>query len=147
KAPTVVQEVRDRGLIWRGNIRPGEERARRSQELALWGCLLAANYRYVMEYAFQDDGTVAFRVASTGHNLTGATTQAHMHNGLWRVDVNLGGPVNSVYTVEHIEPLSDLREQKKMAKTVVTPFNGGKEGGVDWVAEKFTTLRVTNKEI
>ncbi|HYT91593.1 MAG TPA: hypothetical protein VEL76_22965 [Gemmataceae bacterium] len=144
--PTVVQEVRDRGLIWRGITASGEERARRGQELVVWGCLLAANYRYIIEYGFQDDGSVTFRMGSTGRNLTGATTQGHMHNGLWRIDVNLDGPRNSVYLVEHIEPLSDLKGDKIRAKSVVTPFNGGKEGAADWNAEKFTMLRVVNDQ-
>src|SRR5262249_24224950 len=43
----------------------------------------------------------------------------------------------------------DLGQQKRklMAKTLVTPFNGGKEGGMDWTAEKFTMLRGTNDRI
>jgi primary-amine oxidase len=143
--PTVVQEVRDRGLIWRGRVASGEERARRGQELVVWGCLLAANYRYVMEYAFRDDGGITFRMGSTGHNLSGAATEGHMHLGLWRVQVNLDGPKNnSVYLVEHVEPRSDLADDKSRAKTVVTPFNGGKEGWADWNAEKFTMVRIVN---
>jgi Cu2+-containing amine oxidase len=68
-----------------------------------------------------------------------------MHNGLWRVNVNLDGTNNnSVYTVEHIEPLP---QAKVRAKTVVTPFNDGKEGFADWHAEKFTMLRVVNDNI
>ena len=34
-------------------------------------CLHAINYRYLMEYGFQDDGCVVFRVGATGRNLQG----------------------------------------------------------------------------
>ena len=41
---------------------------RRGQKLLLWGVLDAANYRYIIEYGFQDDGVITFRVGSTGRN-------------------------------------------------------------------------------
>jgi primary-amine oxidase len=142
---TLVQEIRDRGVIYKDH-----KHTRRGQALVLWGCLEAANYRYIIEYGFQDDGAVTFRVGSTGRNYGGREYEGHMHNGLWRVNVALDGPENnSVYAVEHIEPLPDLGQQKRklMAKSLVTPFNGGKEGWMDWTAEKFTMLRVTNDRI
>src|SRR5262249_39212727 len=141
--PHVVQEIRDRGLIWRG-VAGGRETARRGQALVVWGCLLAANYRYVMEFGFQDDGAITFRLGSTGRNFPGSEYVGHMHNGLWRIDVNLDGPNNEVYLVEHVEPMSDLADEKRKAKTVITPFNGGKEGWADWKADKFTHLRIVN---
>src|SRR5438552_3744528 len=50
-ASTVVQEVRDRGLMWAD----GTKGSRRGQKLVLFATLNAANYRYVIEYGFQDD--------------------------------------------------------------------------------------------
>lgn len=138
--PTVIQEIRDRGLIWKDHTG-----SRRGQALVLWGCLEAANYRYIMEYGFQDDGAVTFRLGSTGRNFGGSEYEPHMHNALWRVNVNLDGSKNnSVYTVEHVEPLPQARTQ---ARTDVKPFNGGKEGFFDWTAEKFTMLRVVNDKV
>jgi len=142
--PTVVREIRDRGVIYKD-----EKHTRRGQALVLWACLEAANYRYIMEYGFQDDGAITFRVGSTGRNFGGAEYEPHMHNGLWRVNVNLdGGPDqpanNSVYLVEHVEPLP---QAKAKSRTQITPFNGGKEGWADWNAEKFTTVRVVNDKI
>jgi primary-amine oxidase len=137
---TLVQEIRDRGVIYKDY-----KHTRRGQALVLWGCLEAANYRYIIEYGFQDDGAVTFRVGSTGRNYGGAEYEPHMHNGLWRVNVALDGPENnSVFAVEHIEPLPSA---KVRATTQITPFNGGKEGWMDWTAEKFTMLRVTNDRI
>jgi hypothetical protein len=137
--PTVVQEIRDRGIIWMdyGGVRRG-------QQLALWGTLQAANYRYIIEYSFRDDGSIGFRLGSTGHNYGGSEWVGHMHNGLWRIDVNLDGPNNNtVQVMEHIEP--DPMD-KSRAKTVHRPFNGGKEGFEDWKAEKFTMLRIINNK-
>jgi primary-amine oxidase len=136
--PNVVQEVRDRGIIWMDAVKG----SRRGQRLVLWGSLHAANYRYVIEYGFQDDGTVNFRVGSTGRNYASREWQGHMHNGLWRVDVNLDGPAhNSVWVMEHIEPEP---ERPARAQTLMRPFNNGIEGFEDWDAHKFTMLTITN---
>ncbi len=136
--PTVIQEVRDRGLMWMD----GTKGSRRGQRLVLWAALQAANYRYVQEFGFQDDGTINFRVGSTGRNYGSREWEGHMHNGLWRVDINLDGPANnSVHVMEHIEP---EESNPARARTVMRPFNGGVEGAEDWDALKFTMLTVTN---
>jgi primary-amine oxidase len=137
KTPTVVQEVRDRGIIWVDSTG-----SRRGQVLILRATLNAANYRYIIEYGFQDDGAITFRLGSTGHNYASREYEPHMHNGLWRVDVNLDGPANnSVYVMEHNEP--DGHPAK--AKTTHVPFNSGKEGFLDWNPHKFTMLQVRNE--
>ncbi len=139
KRPNVVQEVRDRGIMFMS-----ENTVRRGQTLVLFGTLLAANYRYIIEYGFQDNGVITFRVGSCGRNYGGREFTGHMHNGLWRIDVNLDGPENnSVYLVEHIEPDINHKE-KTQARSDVTPFNNGKEGFADFKPEKFTMLRVIN---
>ena len=135
--PVVAQEVRDRGPLW-VDTNTG---VRRGQKLVLWGCLDAANYRYIIEYGFQDEGTITFRVGSTGRNYSTSEFEGHMHNGLWRVDVNLDGPTNSVYVMEHLETKADAGK----AKTVMRPFNNGVEGFEDWHADKFTMLNITNE--
>ena len=135
--PTVAHEVRDRGVMWVDTATG----VRRGQKLVLWACLDAANYRYVIEYGFQDEGTVTFRVGSTGRNYSSREFEGHMHNGLWRVDVNLDGPSdNSVWVVEHLE----TNDEPGKAKNVMRPFNNGVEGFEDWNAEKFTMLNIIN---
>lgn len=135
--PTVVQEIRDRGLVWYDY-----KGARRGQELVLFATLNAANYRYTIHYAFRDDGSIGFRLGSGGRNYGSRELEAHMHNGLWRIDVNLDGPDNNtVWLVEHIEPDGQHRPK---ARTERNLFNEGKEGFADWHAEKFTSLRVVN---
>ncbi|HMF17336.1 MAG TPA: hypothetical protein VKE98_09030 [Gemmataceae bacterium] len=136
--PKVVSEIRDRGIIWVDSTK-----ARRGQSLILRATIDAANYRYVIEYGFQDDGAISFRVGSTGRNYASREWEGHMHNTLWRIDVNLDGPDNnSVYVTEHIEPDGDPGK----AKSVQKPFNNGKEGFLDWAPEKFTTVQVVNPE-
>ena len=139
---TVVQEIRDRGVMWMDG---GGKPSRRGQKLTLWGALSAANYRYIIEFNFHDDGTVACRVGSTGHNYGSREFEGHMHTGLWRVDVNLGGPDNNtVQVMEHIEPAG---EDKGKAKTVHRPFNRGKEGYEDFDCAKFTMLNIINTKM
>lgn len=134
--PNVVAELRDRGVMWMDS----PTGTRRGQALVLWGCLDAANYRYIMEYGFQDDGVVTCRVGSTGRNYASREFEGHMHHGMWRIDLNLdGGANNSVYVMEHNEP---DREHRDRARTDTRPFNNGKEGFEDWTAEKFTMLMV-----
>jgi primary-amine oxidase len=141
----VIQEIRDRGVMWMDG---GSKPARRGQALVVWGALSAANYRYVTEYSFHDDGTIVCRVGSTGHNYGSREFEGHMHTGLWRVDVNLGGPENNtVQVMEHIEPVSANPDDKGKAKTVHRPFNGGKEGFEDFNANKFTMLNVMNTKM
>jgi primary-amine oxidase len=140
--PTIVQEIRDRGIAWKS-----EAGVRRGQTMVLWGALNAANYRYLIEFGFQDDGVITFRLGSTGHNYAGREWTGHMHNGLWRIDVNLDGPDhNSVLVMEHKEP-GDMDPKKRgQAKTLHLPFNDGKEGYVDWDPVKFTMVRVINEK-
>jgi primary-amine oxidase len=133
----VVQEVRDRGVMWVDT----DTGVRRGQMLVLWACLDAANYRYVIEYSFQDDGVIRFRVGSTGRNYSTREFEGHMHNGLWRFYVNLDGPKNnSVYVHEHVE----TKDGAGKAETKVRPFNKGVEGFEDWNADKFTMLNISN---
>lgn len=141
EGPTVVQEIRDRGIAWKSAAG-----VRRGQTMALWAVLNASNYRYIIEYGFQDDGVLTVRLGSTGHNYPSREWEPHMHNGLWRVDVNLDGPEhNSVWVMEHKEPASEDPKHKHKAMTVHEPFNGGREGGMDWDPLKFTMLRIVHE--
>jgi len=135
--PTVVREVRDRGVAWK-DYSAG---VRRGREMVLWGALQAGNYVYILQYGFQDDGTVTFRVGATGQNLPGQRTQAHMHNCHWRVDVDVAdGAKNSAMLMTHTEATTGLT-----AADTKEPFNSGVEGGVDWEAKEFTMVRVESE--
>ena len=129
----VIHQVRTRGILWK------DDRAvRYAHELALWATLDSANYNYVMLYAFRDDGTIALRVGATSRNLPGHEYKGHMHNALWRIDMDLNGASSdSVYEVAHNETIDGLS-----ASDTLFPFNDGVEGSVDWQAHRFTELRV-----
>lgn len=145
----VVGEVRDRGLLYK-NI---DGRARRGETFVLWGNLNAGNYNYLIEYGFQDDGTITFRLGATGQNLhLGAKSRhdyprmGHMHNAQWRLGVRLGPEgeqANTAYLVRHVEK----SERDGLADQVASLFNDGLEGPAKWVAEEFTRVRVENPQV
>jgi Cu2+-containing amine oxidase len=132
--PTVVKEIRDRGVAWKDYAHG----VRRGRELVIWGGLEAGNYMYLMSYSFHDDGTIAFRVGATGQNLPGHRFEAHTHSAHWRIDIDLfDGNKNSAMLMRHVEDPASLG-----AEDIKEPFNGGLEGGVDWEPKEFTMIRV-----
>jgi len=132
----VVKEVLDRGMLWKDDTR-----GRRGQELVLWSTLDASNYNYMIRYGFQDDGMITFRIAATAHNLPGLAHVAHMHEGLWRIDVDLGGAAHdSAFVMRHLQS-----QDSRKASTILEPFNNGVEGFLDWNPEEFTELRVQDE--
>ena len=85
KAKNVMAELRDTGVAYKhGNI------TRRGEELTLWANFGAANYTYMVEYGFRDDGTIVFRHAPTGYNYFDHFDASHMHGSYWRIGVKLG---------------------------------------------------------
>lgn len=137
----VIGELRDGGIRWKHL-----NRARRGEELVLWATLQAGNYDYITQYGFQDDGTITFRMGSTGknHSHDPGPEVAHMHNACWRIDVDLGGrEPNDVYVVRHREPWGKLANSADQLEL----FNNGIEGFADWNPHEFTTLRIVNSKI
>lgn len=132
----VVKEIRDRGLLWKD-----DQRAKRAYELVLWSTLDAANYNYVMMYHFRDDGSIGFRIGATARNLPGSELVTHMHDGLWRVDVDINGKGNDVVTVH------THAESGSAATDTVVPFNSGREGFLDWNANQFTMLNIADPSV
>ncbi len=80
----VCKHVRDRGLMWKHKLKQ-----RRGQELSLWSVLGAANYDYIVEWVFRDDGVFGMRLGMTG--IIWPNLQAHMHGTIWRLDMDLNG--------------------------------------------------------
>ncbi|MCI0377529.1 MAG: hypothetical protein L0215_07980 [Gemmataceae bacterium] len=135
----IVGELRDRGILWKYGH--GEHHALRGEAFLLWSVFKAGNYLYIIQFGFQDDGVITFRMGSTGSNFTADRTHSHMHNALWRLDVDLGGSTpNSVYLVKHREPMG----MPGHGKEEVELFNGGLEGFADWNDREFTSLRIAN---
>ncbi|HEX8475553.1 MAG TPA: LamG-like jellyroll fold domain-containing protein [Pyrinomonadaceae bacterium] len=135
----LIKEIRDRGVAW-----TSDRQTRRGEEMLLWATYDAGNYEYIIQYGFRDDGTVTFRLGSTGYNSPVRPFEAHMHNALWYVDINLAttaGEVdhNSVMVMKHVEPSGSLTATDSMI-----PFNNGVEGFVDWNDKEFTHLNIIN---
>ncbi|MEA3015953.1 MAG: primary-amine oxidase [Sphingomonadales bacterium] len=129
----VVHEVTSYGLMWKD-----DQAVRHGQELVLWATLDSANYNYIMRYGFRDDGTITLRLGATSRNLPGMELMGHMHNALWRIDMDLNGAGgDSAYTYEHVESTS-----ANTASDTFTPFNGGREGWLDVDPTRFTELVV-----
>ena len=134
----VVREVVDKGPLWKD-----DGKVVRGQKMLLWGTLDAANYNYIVRYEFHDDGTIQFRIAGTAVNLPTAPDEPHTHNALWRIDVNLdGADGDSANILRHLETIG-----REDWKNVVEPFNGGKEGAVDFVPTEFTQLQVVDASL
>jgi Concanavalin A-like lectin/glucanases superfamily/Copper amine oxidase, enzyme domain len=131
--PILIKEIRDRGVAW-----TSDGHTRRGEELLVWGVQDSGNYEYIIQYGFHDDGTITFRLGSTGYNSTSKPYEGHMHDALWHIDINLGhADHNSAMLMKHVEPVGSVQATDSMA-----PFNNGVEGFVDWNAEEFTCLNV-----
>jgi hypothetical protein len=154
----VYKEVHDDGLRWvsDGGYTSGD-RARRGEKMLLWAVFYGANYRYIMEYGFADDGSITCRVGATARNIFARRPDqgdTHLHVGCWRFDPDLGDPTgtlpggpdkNVVRLVRRLPLTPDTGDGK--FKIAVEPFAAGAdgqacEGGALWRPEEFTTLRI-----
>ena len=134
----VIHDVRTHGVLWKDDTD-----VRHGHELAIWATLDSANYNYIMSYAFRGDGTIALRLGATSRNLPGAELEAHMHNALWRIDMDLNGfTSDSVFEAEHHETIGGPG-----ASDTFKPFNHGVEGSKNWRASKFTEILVRDSKL
>jgi hypothetical protein len=166
----VMKEVHDDGLRWMNR----KQQTRRGEKMLLWAIFDGGNYRYIIEYGFNDDGSIVCRLGATAHNYFDKQKDqrdVHLHVGCWRWDPQLseagdsspitsegketdvkktiGGPkANEVLLVRR---LPRDKVPNGMFKVDVAPFNANDEGKAtegfaDWKAEQFTLLRVQSKE-
>jgi hypothetical protein len=135
-AGNVCKEVHDRGLSWKA-----DSAVYRGEEVVLWSALAAANYNYVMEWTFRDDGIVMGRVGATSHNFPGREFETHVHNPIWRLDVDLNGwPNDSVALGTHTENLPGP------TATDTEPLIAN-EKGMQWNPRSFNSLDVSDKTL
>jgi Cu2+-containing amine oxidase len=116
------------------------EAVRYGQEVVYFSVLGAANYNYVMEWTFRDDGTILARAGSTGpkaDSLFVRPREGHVHNFTWRLDIDLNGADgNSAYWTSHSQKLSVpfvATDEKKLISV---------EEGLVWDPEQFNTLEI-----
>ena len=146
QVPQVVAETNDRGIAWL--CKEGRSISRRGQELVLWGVQDAANYDYIIEYRLRDDGSIGFRLGSTGYNNPfippRSTTDAHMHNVLWRIDVDLNGSGgDTAVEMKHTEAANASQPSVDSEE----PFHDGREGAVEWEPRAFSTIGVEDESV
>lgn len=127
--PQVCRELRRRGVAWREY-----DRVRRGQELVLWGSYDPGGYKFIMEYAFRDDGVVTARMGSTGVNHGSWPALSHMHDVMFRVDLDLNGPgLDRAKLLTHTE-MGWAAADAEQPITV--------EAGLKWDDEAFTGLLI-----
>lgn len=138
KGKQVIAELRDTGTAYKhGNI------TRRSEELTLFANFAAANYTYMVEYGFRDDGGIVFRHSPTGYNYFPHFDAAHMHGSYWRIGMKLGpdgnNETNQVYAVRLPADPKDQGDKGKLTVEEITT-----ETHLDWNPREFTRIRVSN---
>ena len=148
----IVRETTDDFVRWIENGPGGyhaSARLKRGQAMTLWGMFSAYNYVYPMAFRFRDDGVIQVRIAASGQNLSNAPSaeNAHIHMGAWRAEFNLCRTDNSDCSPDAIsvEKVS-RRVVGAQEEIVLEDFNGGVEGGEDWLADEFTALLATNPQ-
>jgi hypothetical protein len=170
-ANTVHKEVHDDGIRWMSAEAGGRnqigDRARRGEKMTLWSTYYGANYRYLMEYVFADDGQLTCRIGPTARNIFSRREDqgdVHLHIGCWRFEPDLGDPApgpsaaaqsngggmggaadNDILLARRV-----FDERADRFIQVVKPFarNGlgeACEGSARWAPEEFTTLRVASR--
>jgi len=133
-SPRVCKEVHDRGLMWKDF-----SGVRRGEQIVLWGAIDAANYRYIQEYTFRDDGVIIGRMGATGQNLPGARLTSHAHNAIWRIDIDLDGVINNTARLRHIEnPFNPAGT----ANDTATPISVAE--GFTWSPRVHDAVEITN---
>lgn len=126
--PTVVAEVRDRGVAWMCKEN-GILASRRGQDFVVWGVADGGNYDNIIEYTFRDDGGLTFRTGNTGYTWPDHPVEPHTHTALWRVDIDLNGaPGDVAWWLTHNEPYSSSQPTRASdSQTLIT-----REGARDW---------------
>ena len=141
KSNRVMAELRDRGVVYKHG-----DWTRRGEELTLWANFAAGNYTYLVEFGFHDDGTIVFRHAPTGWNYYSHFNASHMHGSYWRVGVKLGPDGNNEKNQVHVVRLPKTPKDQGDEKGKLVMDEITKESFVDWNAQEFTRLRVSNPD-
>lgn len=157
---TVHKEVHDDGIRWMSaetdNRNQIADRARRGEKMILWSTYYGSNYRYLIEYAFGDDGMLTCRMGPTGRNLLNRQADrgdAHLHIGCWRLEFDLGDPVSGMGGPKENDVLLVRRvfdDATERFGQVAKPFAKNAlgiacEGNARWNAEEFTSVRVASR--
>ena len=142
--PRIGVECHERGIDWlcKSNYKNPTDLANtknltgRGYEVVVWAVIDGGNYDNILQYIFRDDGSVGFRLGTSGSIDRNRPTEAHMHNGLWRLSTSLfGSDSNRVYEMKH---------QDIGGTAVDTEIPITQEGFRDFSAPDFTSLLIEN---
>jgi primary-amine oxidase len=136
--PTVAVECRDAGVaaLCKTNAAGEYGMTTRYKEVVFWSVYDTGNYDYIIEYGFRNDGAITFRAGATGYNNANHVFDPHMHDVVWRVDIDLFGAAgNHVYQLTHSEQSPNLFA---VDSDTVYPT----EGTFNWTAEEFTAMLI-----
>ena len=144
----ICKEVRDY-LAYMDAFTDPTTRVRYGQEVVYFSVLDAANYQYIEEWTFRDDGAILVRAGSTGPKL-GGSPMGHMHDFTWRLDIDLNGADdNSAYLTRHVE--------KNLTPPFPPPAAGSTaednrdpieiEGSRVWNPQNFNTLVIEDRTL
>ena len=104
------------------------------------------NYDNILQYVFRDDGSLGFRVGTSGYLqqnpdfVLTSIGEPHMHNALWRLSTNLfDRSDNRVYLAEHNNETTSASSDSEKPIPM--------EGFYDWDPLKFTSILVQNKTL
>jgi Cu2+-containing amine oxidase len=130
-------------LAWMNGENKNPPLVRYGEEVVYFSVLGAANYQYIMEWTFRDDGTILARAGSTGPKYLERrpdvrSKAGHMHDFTWRLDIDLNGAgSDSAYLTSHHEDLtlSDSKATDEKDRIEV-------EGGFVWNPQNFNTLEI-----
>jgi Cu2+-containing amine oxidase len=129
-SPRVCEEIRSTGVAWRDATG-----VRRGSELVLWGLYDMGNYKMIMEWSFREDGVLVGRAGATGINSPTYPWVAHMHNVLWRLDVDVAGSDHDRAALKTHSETGGLTATD-LEQTVTH------EAGFTWQASAFTGMLV-----
>ena len=132
----VCEEIHDRGLMWKDTTVGPPFPSRRGEQLKLWAVIDAANYLYVDEYVFRDDGFIVANFGATGQIYN---SDAHSHSPFWRIDIDLDGPTNSANHLQHLEDIND-----PSGKATDPSFQIQTEQGFTWDARTHDAMVISN---
>jgi Cu2+-containing amine oxidase len=134
----ICKEVRDYLAYMDAFTNENTTRVRYGQEVIYFAVLDAANYQYIMEWTFRDDGAIQVRAGSTGPKYPYDFTIGHMHDFTWRLDIDLNGAANnSAYWTSHNENLTVSPSTAKDNKELIEV-----EQGLVWNPQHFNTLEI-----
>jgi primary-amine oxidase len=157
---TIHKEIHDDGVRWMSAETSGRneiaDRVRRGEKMLLWSTYYGANYRYLLEFGFGDDGMLSARIGPTGRNILDRQddkSDVHLHIGCWRMEFDLGDPVNKVGGPKDTDILLARRvfdETTEKFAQVARPFAHNArgqacEGAARWEPEEFTQIRAQSK--